>query len=155
MLFRTSVLLTYSHLEGFCRFALTAYLSAINALNLSSNDASPAIVAASLSEIFGALRHPQTKHEFFAAALPDDTKLHLIAREREFIENLQAAMQRPVKLPDNLIDTESNLKPIVLMKNLFKLGLDYKLVEPHKATVNKLLGVRNAIAHGDSLLSAL
>ena len=37
------------------------------------------------------------------------------------------------------------------MKNLFKLGLDYKLVEPHSATVNKLLGIRNAIAHGDSL----
>jgi hypothetical protein len=151
MLFRTSVLLTYSHLEGFCKFALSAYLAAINALNLSSKDASLEIVAASMSEIFAALRHPQTKHEFFASALPDDTKLHLVAREREFIKNFQAAMQRPVKLPDDLIDTESNLKPIVLMKNLFKLGLDYKSVEPHKATVNKLLGVRNAIAHGDSL----
>lgn len=151
MLFRTSVLLTYSHLEGFCRFALSAYLSAINAMSLSSKDASLAIVAASMSEIFAALRHPQTKHEFFGNALPDDTKLHLVAREREFIENFQAAMLRPVKLPDDLIDTESNLKPIVLMKNLFKLGLDYKLVEPHRATVNKLLGVRNAIAHGDSL----
>jgi len=151
MLFRTAVLLTYSHLEGFCKFALTAYLSAINSLNLSVKDASFAIVAASMSEVFAALRHPQTKHEFFAGALPDDTKLHLFAREREFIENFRAAMERPIKLPDDLIDTESNLKPIVLMKNLFKLGLDYKSVEPHSGTVNKLLGVRNAIAHGDVL----
>jgi hypothetical protein len=37
------------------------------------------------------------------------------------------------------------------MKNLFKLGLDYKSVEPHKSNINKLLGVRNAIAHCDVL----
>jgi RiboL-PSP-HEPN len=151
MLFRTAVLLTYAHLEGFCKFALSAYLAAINSLNLSAKDASLPIVAASMSEIFAALRHPQTKHEFFVRSLPDDAKLHLFAREREFIERLQAAMERPVQLPDDLIDTESNLKPIVLMKNLFKLGLDYKLVDPHSASVNKLIGVRNAIAHGATL----
>jgi hypothetical protein len=151
MLFRTSVLLTYSHLEGFCKFALTAYLSAINALNLSIEEASSAVVAASMTEIFAALRHPQTKHEFFANALPDDAKLHLVARERQFIENFQAAMQRTVRLPDDLIDTESNLKPIVLMKNLYKLGLDYNSVSAHSGSVNKLLNVRNAIAHGDTL----
>jgi hypothetical protein len=151
MLFRTSVLLTYSHLEGFCKFALTAYLSAINALNLSIEDASSAIVAASMTEIFAALRHPQTKHEFFANALPDDSKLHLVAREREFVENFQAAMRRPVKLPDDLIDTESNLKPVVLMKNLYKLGLNFDSVTAHSGSVNKLLNVRNAIAHGDTL----
>jgi hypothetical protein len=151
MLFRTSVLLTYSHLEGFCKFALTAYLSAINAMNLSIEEASSAIVAASMTEIFAALRHPQTKHEFFANALPDDTKLHLVAREREFIENFQSALLRPVKLSDDLIDTESNLKPIVLMKNLYKLGLDFKSVTAHSGNVHKLLNVRNAIAHGDTL----
>lgn len=151
MLFRTSVLLTYSHLEGFCRFALTAYISAINALNLNCKDASFAIAAASLTELFGALRHPQTKHEFFANALPDDIKLHLMAREREFVANYDAAMQRSIQLPETVVDTESNLNPVVLMKNLFKLGLDYKSVEPHKSNINKLLGVRNAIAHGDVL----
>lgn len=151
MLFRTSVLLTYSHLEGFCKFALTAYVSAINSLNLGAEEATAPLVAGSMAELFAALRHPQSKHEFFSGPLPDDAKLHLFAREREFVENFKAAMARPVKLPDDLIDTESNLKPIVLMKNLYKLGLDYTQVEPHKGTVNKLLGVRNAIAHGSSL----
>jgi hypothetical protein len=37
------------------------------------------------------------------------------------------------------------------MKNLFKLGLNYPVVEAQNSNINKLLGVRNAIAHGDAL----
>jgi hypothetical protein len=151
MLFRTAVLLTYAHLEGFCRFALMAYASAINAMKLTCNEASFALVAASLTKLFGALRHPQSKHEFFVRVLPDDAKLHLTAREREFVENLEGAMQANVELPDDVVDTESSLSSIVLMKNLYKLGLNYPIIEKQNAQINKLLGVRNAIAHGDTL----
>jgi hypothetical protein len=125
MLLRTSVLLTYAHLEGFCKFALTAYASAINAMKLPCKEASIALVAASLTKLFGALRHPQSKHYFFIRVLPDDAKLHLTAREREFVENLEVAMEARVELPDDVVDTESNLSSVVLMKNLFKLGLNY------------------------------
>jgi hypothetical protein len=151
MLFRTSVLLTYAHLEGFCRFALIAYASAINTMKLTCNEASFALVAASLTRLFGALRHPQSKHDFFVRTLPDDAKLHLTAREREFVENLESAMQGTVELPDDVVDTESNLSSIVLMKNLYRLGLNYPVVEEQNSQINKLLGVRNAIAHGDFL----
>jgi hypothetical protein len=44
MLFRTSVLLTYAHLEGFCKFSLSVYVSAINSLKLSCAVASYALV---------------------------------------------------------------------------------------------------------------
>jgi hypothetical protein len=98
-----------------------------------------------------ALRHPQSKHEFFVRALPNDAKLHLMAREREFVENLKDAMEKNVELSDDIVDTESNLSSIVLMKNLYKLGLNYPVVEKQNAQINKLLGVRNAIAHGDVL----
>jgi len=151
MLLRTSVLLTYAHLEGFCKFALTAYASAINAMKLPCKEASIALVAASLTKLFGALRHPQSKHYFFIRVLPDDAKLHLTAREREFVENLEVAMEARVELPDDVVDTESNLSSVVLMKNLFKLGLNYPVVETQSSNINKLLGIRNAIAHGDIL----
>jgi hypothetical protein len=150
-LFRSSVLLTYAHLEGFCRFAFGAYVSAINSLELYCEEASYEIVAVSLTRIFGALRHPQTKHHFFANRLPDDAKLHLTAREREFIENFSMAMRLKVEVPDNVIDTESNLSSIVLMKNLYKLGLKYNSDRKQNGQIDKLLGVRNAIAHGDIL----
>src|SRR5205814_9631400 len=44
MLRRSLVLLTYAHLEGFCKFALMAYASAINALRLPCKDASIPLV---------------------------------------------------------------------------------------------------------------
>ena len=43
MLFRTAVVLTYAHLEGFCRFALMAYVSAVNSMKLSCSEASFAL----------------------------------------------------------------------------------------------------------------
>ena len=43
---------------------------------------------------------------------------------------------------------ESNLKPIVLKKNLFRLGLDYAAFDDVMGDINKILGYRNKIAHG-------
>ena len=47
MLRRSLVLLTYAHFEGFCKFALLSYASAIKALGLSCRDATTPLVAAS------------------------------------------------------------------------------------------------------------
>ena len=150
-LFRSAVLLTYAHLEGFCKFALLAYAAALNRMRLRCRDASFVVVAASMSKVFSALRNPQSKHTAFARALPDDAKLHLLARESEFVERFAELVETVVDLPDDVVDTESNLSSIVLKKNLFRLGLNYPIVEAQEANLNKLLGIRNAIAHGDSL----
>jgi hypothetical protein len=151
MLFRVSVLITYAHLEGFCKFALTAYVSAVNSMKLSCKEASFALVAITLTKLFSALRNPNSKHPAFARKLPDDSKLHLVAREREFIEKFESLIQATVELPDQAVDTESNLSSVVLKKNLFKLGLSYPIVDERKGDIDMLLGVRNAIAHGDAL----
>jgi len=151
MLLRTSVLLTYAHLEGFCKFALSIYVSAINSMKLSCSDASYALAAATLTKAFSALRNPSSKHPIFARLLPDDNKLHLLAREQEFVEKVNAILQTTVELPDTVIDLESNLSSLVLKKNLFKLGLRYPAVDEQKPQIDKLLGIRNAIAHGDAL----
>ena len=60
-------------------------------------------------------------------------------------------MEVNVELPDDVVDTESNLNSVVLMKNLYKLGLNYSVSNERNAQINQLLGVRNAIAHGDVL----
>src|SRR5437764_7329718 len=49
MLRRSLVLLTYAHLEGSCKFSLSAYAGAINGLALPCREAATALVAASLS----------------------------------------------------------------------------------------------------------
>lgn len=151
MLRRTSILLTYAHLEGFCRFALSAYIAAVNSFRIECGVAAYPLVAATLTKVFAALRDPNSKHPEFRRQLPDDAKLYLTAREAEFVENMDDIFRTPIEIPESAIDLESNLKAIVLKKNLFKLGLNYPSIEGQQHNLDKLLGIRNAIAHGDLL----
>lgn len=47
--------------------------------------------------------------------------------------------------------TKSNLTSVILKRNLYQLGLEYPTVDRHGGTIDRLVGVRNAIAHGDAL----
>jgi hypothetical protein len=145
------VILTYAHLEGFTKFVLFAYTSSINSMKLRCSNAAVPIAAASLSRVFAALRNPDSKHEFFKRKMPDDAKLHLVAREHAFVGEFDQVYAQDVEISDALIDTKSNLSPDVLRKLLFQLGLPYGKVDEHQTTISKLLGVRNSITHGDRL----
>ncbi len=150
LLRRSLVLLLYAHFEGYCKFALTVYANAVNRAGISCRDANEALAAATLADVLAALRHPSSKCADFRRALPDDSSLHLFAREREFIAQLNAFEARSVALPDSVVDTESNLKPIVLRKNLFRLGLDLGALDSVEGDIHRLLQMRNKIAHGES-----
>jgi MAE_28990/MAE_18760-like HEPN len=145
---RALVLLLYAHYEGFCKFAFVLYASAINRSGILCGEACHAIAAASLADLFRNLRNPQMKSDFFRRQLPDDSKLHRFAREREFVERTSEVKMHPVNIPDHVVDTESNLTPIVLKKNLFRLGLPHDQFQAHDGEINKLLGIRNGISHG-------
>jgi hypothetical protein len=151
MLRRSLVMVTYAHLEGFSKFVLFAYASFINSSNIACNSAAVPIAAASLGRVFAALRNPESKHDFFRRRMPEDAKLHLVAREHTFVEKYDEVFARKVNIPDSFVDTKSNLSADVLRKLLFQLGLPFSGVDPHQATMDKLLGVRNAIARGDRL----
>jgi len=146
---RALVLLLYAHYEGFCKFAFTLYATAINSSGISCGEATYAIAAASLSDMFHDLRDTRKKCDFFRRELPDDAKLHQFAREREFIERAAEVERRTVKIPDDVVDTESNLTPIVLRKNLYRLGLPHDQFESHEGKIHQLLNLRNGISHGD------
>ena len=53
-----------------------------------------------------------------------------------------------VEIPESVVDTESNLKPVVLRKILFRLGFPYDRFADCEGKINFLLGKRNNIAHG-------
>lgn len=146
---RALVLLLYAHYEGFCKFAFTLYADAVNRAGIKCGEATYAIAAASLSEVFRNLRNPQMKSDLFRRLLPDDTKLHQFAREREFIEQTAAMENRPVRIPDQVVDTESNLTPTVMKKNLYRLGLPHDQFESYDGDINRLLRIRNGISHGE------
>jgi len=145
---RVLILLLYAHYEGFCRTALCIYVNYINQRTLSCADASPAVVAGAWTDIFRALDNADQKCSVFKNKLPHDAPLHRFARRRDFAEELGGFLARTVSIPDNVIDTESNLWPIVLRKNLFRLGLDHEKFCDHDADITHLLQRRNNISHG-------
>jgi hypothetical protein len=151
MIKRSLILVAYAHLEGFCKFSLFSYAAALNSLGITCSDAAIPVAAASLSRVFAALRDPQSKHPAFRRTMPDDAQLHLAAREQIFLESFHAVSSGKLDIPDRVVDTKSNLSPDVLRKMLFQLGLSYAAVEQHQSNLAKLLGIRNAIAHGDRL----
>jgi hypothetical protein len=147
---RACILFLYAHFEGFTKFALSLYIRAVNNERLTCNQISFALAAACLTDVFHALRDPQRKSDLFRRELPDDSSLHRIARDIEFFENTSKINNRIVEIPDKIIDPESNLTPSVLKKNLFRIGLPHGLFDGLKEVINRLLGYRNSIAHGEA-----
>lgn len=125
------------------------YVNRLNALSLRVSDVASSLGAASLSDLFHALRDANRKCKDFAKALPDDTALHRFARDREFVEVAWQIASRTVQInTDDVVDTESNLKPVVLKKILYRLGLDPLLAQPWESVIHQLLNRRNDVAHG-------
>ncbi|MES0198957.1 MAE_28990/MAE_18760 family HEPN-like nuclease [Mesorhizobium sp. M0011] len=146
---RSLVLVTYAHLEGFAKFAMDGYASAVNSAKIPCSEAIAPLVAATLHKTFAALRHIQSKHPIFGGPLPDDSALHMAWREQEFVRQIGPLMATSVNIPDNVIDTESNLSPAVLKKNMYRLGLPFDVLAGHDGHISMLLGKRNQIAHGE------
>lgn len=145
------VTMLYAHFEGLCRFMLTLYLQRVNGLGLKVSEASPALAAASTADVFAALRNPDKKCKEFARALPDDSALHRFARDREFTEVARAIDLRALAVKeDEIADAEANLRPVVLRKILYRMGLDPGLAKPWEGSIHMLLNYRNGVAHGSS-----
>ena len=143
------LVMLYSHFEGATKAILSMYVNRLNGLGLRVDEVVPSIGAVSLSEVFLALRNPEKKCKEFVRALPDDSALHRFAREREFIEVAWQVAHRSVVMDvDDVVDTESNLKPIVLKKIFYRIGLDPALADPWSGHINQLLNRRNSVAHG-------
>lgn len=147
---RALILILYAHFEGFFRFALSHYIKAVNRAGLTCQEAQTALAAATLTEVFRELRNPTSKSRAFQRSLPDDAKLHRFARDKEFLDRLEDFMSRRLAIPDDVIDTESNLKPHVIRKNLYHLGFSPDKFSAFEGQVNKLLNFRNRIAHGET-----
>jgi hypothetical protein len=144
---KSLVLVVYAHVEGYVKFSLSSYVRAINSQMLSCNDANDAIVAASLSDLLSALRDAQRKSKDFSKA-PDDAALQQFCRDREFVSKSRDFFSMTVKIPDSAVNTESNLWPIVLRKNLYRLGLPHDRLSHLDGALSRLVNTRNEIGHG-------
>jgi hypothetical protein len=148
--FRKSLVsVLYSHFEGYCKFMFQLYINSINSENIKCKDASYPIAAATLDLEFKDLVNPKRKGRVLQRLLSIEDALHPFARRADFLEEMEDFMEKMVRIPDKAIDLESNLKAIVLKKNLYKLGLQHELFNSIEGEITQLLSMRNGIAHGN------
>ena len=147
---RPIILLLYAHYEGFCKFAFQLYVRAVNQEQIDLQDATSAVAVATITNLINQLSDPNQKSDLFRNDLPDDRRLHRYARQREFFQRFEEIQHRKVVIPDEAVDLESNLKPVVLKKNLYLLGLNENRFESFESSIQQLVGARNSISHGSS-----
>ncbi|HYF80848.1 MAG TPA: MAE_28990/MAE_18760 family HEPN-like nuclease [Symbiobacteriaceae bacterium] len=131
---KSLVLMLYAHYEGFCKHAFTVYVRAINAEHLPRSKVSLPIATSSMSQTLdGYFKRNQS----FSAQLGFVTAFDRIWAEVAVL---------PV---DEVVDTESNLKPEVMRKILCRLGFNEDLFGDHDGSVQSLMNRRNGVAHGN------
>lgn len=145
---KSLILMLYAHFEGFTKIALQTYIQYLNDLEIKVNQTNYSLQASHLHKEFTAYDNLDRKNRYFKRALPEDTKLHRFFRRVEFVESFDEFRDVDLFLPDEIVDTESNLWYIVLQKNLYKLGLPIDLFEEQSRDINALVNRRNEIGHG-------
>lgn len=144
------IVMMYSYFEGFCKNVLMSYANYISRLELKVNEVTSGLAATSLEEDFNQLENTNHKPiELKGRLIENDGRLHRFSRRKEFVENNNLYINKTVNISSESIDVESNLKSYVLKSLLYKLDIDYTIIDPYQEILNELLGKRNAIAHGD------
>ncbi|MBU3201738.1 hypothetical protein LL037_08390 [Clostridium estertheticum] len=146
---KTLLVMLYSHFEGLCKSCFLIYVEAINSLQLQRQHVNQNLQAASMNTIFNRYDDKDRKCKIFKRSLPEETQIHSFFRRTDFVIQYDDFLKDIVKLPDELVDTESNLWYIVLQKNLFKLGIDLDIFKDNSKQINNLVNLRNSIAHGN------
>lgn len=142
------VLMLYSHFEGFIKICLLSYIQYVNSLHLKRENFNEELVASSMHREFNAYDNNDEKCNIFKKKLPEDKRLHRFYRRVNLLEELDVFKQNDLLIPDETVDTESNLWYIVLQKNLYKVGLPIDLFVDLSSDIDALVNRRNSIAHG-------
>lgn len=145
---KSLVVMLYSHYEGYCKTVFLIYVKTVNSNAVNRLHANDFIMAASLSDIFKAYGNLDKKSEVFKNSLPADEKLHLFARQVDFVKAIDGLWNELLVIPEDIVDTESNLKPIVMRKILFRLGFEHDCFSKYEGEIHHLLHKRNNVAHG-------
>lgn len=142
------VVMLYSHYEGFCKMLFLIYVNAINLETIPREAANCFISTASMASVFDMYDDGRKKCDWFRSSAPDDAKIHKFARQVDLVKNLREHSVATVMIPDSVVDTESNLWPVVLRKILFRLGFQHDCFQDNEGAIFNLLNRRNSIAHG-------
>ncbi|UTJ05373.1 MAE_28990/MAE_18760 family HEPN-like nuclease [Arcobacter roscoffensis] len=153
------LVMLYSHFEGFFKISLLTYIKYINDLKLHCNEIQhkPELITSTMDEIFikyedlnirNKMINKKSREESVESEEGDVKSVDTLFRRTDFITNFDKYMQLVINLKDNVINTESNLKSHVLEKNFYKLSIPHNILKDSNKVINKLVNLRNSIAHG-------
>lgn len=108
------------HIEGYIKIALQTYAKFLNSKNLCRKDVVSDLIASCIHIEFTAYDNLDKKSQVFRSTLPTDENLHRFARRVEFVERIEDFLEQPLVIADSVINTESNLRFVVLQKNLYQ-----------------------------------
>jgi hypothetical protein len=145
---RTLLVMTYAHLEGFVKQALSVYVGMLNAESYTCGQLVEPLAASTLAVQMKLMRNP-------LVAVPQtvlDLELKLQRQAEREVDLVRKVREHDghvaVLDADDLTATDSNLSPAVLRRNLYRLGLDPEVLATHHNGLAFLLRTRNDIAHG-------
>jgi len=136
-LLRAMWTLLYAHYEGFCKYAWELYLEELGRLGLTRNDFIVPLARFSLEKGFRELRGDTSSESMWSFC------------SEGFNRMLNSPLEFGVEL-----ETESNLWPDLLKRNLGQIGLACGTIDEHYQKIRALVARRNDIAHGERMVIA-
>lgn len=129
---RMCIPMLYAHWEGYVVSSLRILIEHLNNLELSTSAVKTKMVVIGFGDSFRTLSGKQSFEQRSA-----------------FIEKFRALLSSSLRIA-NRIDTKSNLKSDVLADICGMYGFDFKLFSGVVGDINRLVQVRNSIAHGEN-----
>lgn len=123
----------YAHWEGFLVSSLTILIKHLNDLNLKSEQININILTLKLDE---KLDLSNARKSF--------------GKKCEFSKLLVKQINKELKLTRKCVNTKSNLKYDVLECICEQFGFNESEFEKYKLDINKIVDIRNSIAHGEN-----
>lgn len=129
---KMNIPMIYAHWEGFVVAAYKITFEYLNRKSLNPKQISSKLLTYANKDSYDSLKG---KHSF--------------SQKCDFTNKFLKNLEKEIKITGK-VDTKSNLKFKVLVELLEIFDIDFKVFEPYKDRINKLVDVRNAIAHGEN-----
>lgn len=129
---RMCIPMIYAHWEGFVVSSLKVLLEHLNKLELEPRDVKTNLVVVGLGDSYKSLSGKQS-----------------FKQRVEFTDKFSGIFQEQLKFAKK-VDTKSNLRSGVLIELCEMFSLDHSGFKEHSGDIDRLVNVRNSIAHGEN-----